>query len=593
MTSATGIHVDVAREREALAWIENSARLADWEALHASCPWATVYQSTKFARVWYGCYASRYEPVVIAGRDAHRTLIGLMALARERATGALVHVGAYHAEYQTWMLRADDGGHFIAEALERCREDLGSSQLQFLFLAPGTPVPPATVLTQFGITADVRSFRRGLMAVGPDSAAHASLRKKSNKSRLKRLERLGPLEFRQLQTRADLDQVLGPIMDYCDVRQGAVNAVTPFLSDPLKRPFYLAMMAEPGLLHATVLEAGGEVLASHIGLVDGDELALGLITHSPIHAEHSPGKLLLLFLGRLLGEQGFTRFDLTPGGSYKDRFATDYDDVLAIDFFLSARAANLGLLRRRGVNVLKTLFEKVGADPKQFAARASVVLQRARGVKPQSVVAVPARRIAHRMWSTREYRLYRLSRGDTTHPSAQSPFRVNHLADLLCYRPFSPADPPLVSFLRDVLERLEAGQRVYTIVENGTLVHYGWVIPSTDRCGSDFGHEFSLPPGSSVLWDDYTHPQARGRGLHQLSLRHRLADEADATRPGDIVIGVGADNGPSRHNIEKAGFRHFASGWLAVRFGKERRWVEQADGDVNRAAEPSITSSEN
>jgi GNAT superfamily N-acetyltransferase len=381
--------------------------------------------------------------------------------------------------------------------------------------------------------------------------------------------------FRQLQTRAELEEVIDRITEYCDVRQGALNATTPFLSDPLKRPFYLAMMAEPGMLHATVLEVGGQVVAAHIGFIDGDEVALGIITHSPVHAEHSPGKVLLLFLGRLLGEQGFSRFDLTPGGSYKDRFATDFDDVHAIDFLLNTRAANIDLIRRHGVSLAKTLLERVGIDPKEFGDGTSAFMRRARAVDLRTAPLVTARLLARRAWSTREYRLYRMSRADIAPPGATSPFRVNALADLLCYRPVSSSDLPLGVFLRDVLARLEEGQRVYTIVENGRLLHYCWVIPSTDRCGSDFGHEFALPPGSTVLWDDYTHPLARGRGLHQLSLRQRLADAADRTRPGDIVIGVRAENGPSRHNIEKVGFRHFASGWLASRFGTERRWVEQ------------------
>jgi CelD/BcsL family acetyltransferase involved in cellulose biosynthesis len=575
VTSAAGIQVEVAREREALAWLDDSARVTEWEALTASCRWSTVYQSTRFARVWYGIYAPRYEPIVVVARDHFGTLVGLLPLARERATGALVHVGSHHAEYQTWILSADDGGRFVAEALQRCHEELGATRLQLLFVAPRTPVPSAEVLAHHRLGANVRIFRRGLMAVGPDSGVHASLRKKSNKSRLKRLEKLGPLTFRQLQTRAELEEVIDRITEYCDVRQGAVNATTPFLSDPLKRPFYLAMMAEPGMLHATVLEAGGHVVASHIGFIDGEDVALGIITHSPMYAEHSPGKLLLLFLGRLLGEQGFSRFDLTPGGSYKDRFATDFDEVHAIDFFMDARAANIDMLRRRGVSVVKTLLERFNVDPKQFGHGAGALLRRVRRVNLRTAPLVTARLLARRVWSTREYRLYRMSRADIALLDASSSLRVNELADLLCYRPVSSSDPPQGVFLRDVLARLEAGQRVYTLAENGRLLHYSWVIPSTDRCGSDFGHEFPLTPGSTVLWDDYTDPYARGRGLHQLSLRQRLADEADRTRPGDIVIGVGADNGPSRHNIEKVGFRHFASCWLVVRLGKEWRWVEK------------------
>src|SRR5437016_13497337 len=43
-----------------------------------------------------------------------------------------------------------------------------------------------------------------------------------------------------------------------------------------------------------------------------------------------------------------------------------------------------------------------------------------------------------------------------------------------------------------------------------------------------------------------------------------------------MLIGVRAENSVSRHNIEKIGFRHWASGWAEYRFGRVRRWITAA-----------------
>ena len=39
-------------------------------------------------------------------------------------------------------------------------------------------------------------------------------------------------------------------------------------------------------------------------------------------------QLIILLLGRMLGEQGVRWFDMTPGGDYKERFASDFDQVV-------------------------------------------------------------------------------------------------------------------------------------------------------------------------------------------------------------------------------------------------------------------------
>lgn len=148
------------------------------------------------------------------------------------------------------------------------------------------------------------------------------------------------------------------------------------------------------------------------------------------------------------------------------------------------------------------------------------------------------------------------------------------LPDLLAYQPAEAWQMRFSVFLKRVLKGLENGNHVYTRVEDGRLVHYGWLIERQQKSHiSEVGHDFYLPPESAVLADFYTHPAARGKGLYQHSLRQMLHDAALIPGTKHIFIGVLADNGPSRHVIEKVGFEYRFSFFARTIGGKTKRWT--------------------
>lgn len=61
------------------------------------------------------------------------------------------------------------------------------------------------------------------------------------------------------------------------------------------------------------------------------------------------------------------------------------------------------------------------------------------------------------------------------------------------------------------------GNIPYGIVDDKLIIAYGWL--SLDKMGFD---EISLSIGEGYLWDDYTHPQYRGKGLHRVITEIRL-----------------------------------------------------------------------
>ncbi len=127
-----------------------------------------------------------------------------------------------------------------------------------------------------------------------------SLRKKSNRSRINRLERLGAVELVQLHSRADLESMIERIATFCDLRQGAINATLPFRDDPFKREFMLRLADACDLTHCTALLVGAEPAALHLGFRNDKDVVLGLIAHSPFLARHSPGKLVNISPGAIV-----------------------------------------------------------------------------------------------------------------------------------------------------------------------------------------------------------------------------------------------------------------------------------------------------
>jgi CelD/BcsL family acetyltransferase involved in cellulose biosynthesis len=565
--------VELARGLAARQLLESPHFATAWEALFAACPWATVYNSPAFARTWYEVYEACYDPVVVLSRGPAGQLHGLLLLGLEKKTGVLVHVGAHHAEYQSWLSRPEWATSFIVPALAALR-GIGRGTLEFLFLAQGSPLDWTVHAHRAGVRTSVVWHKRGLMQVGVGASIAASLGKKHNKTLLSRLKKIGPVRIQQLMTAAELEAVIDIIVEHCDVRQGAAHGALPFARDRAKRAFYLSMMAA-GLLHATVLWAGNVLLAAHLGFRDRGMLSLGLITHAPQYSQHSPGKFMILLLGQLLGEHGDERFDLTPGGTYKDRFATSSDDVAVLEVFLSPSEYARHLGRRAFVAFARMAAVWFDADARVIGERVKRALQ-AMAVKHWPRMAdTGLKALFSWVSSEREYRLYQWDASKPLSPGSPR-IRRNKVGDLLLYRPESSSSPSLTEFLSAAHRRLERGEILFSAVENGLLAHCSWLIPVANSVETDWGDNLPLSAGCAVLQDDCAHFGPQSRELYRESIIARLQHVATQQPGSSPVIGVPAENRPARHDIEKTGFEYCGSARVRIRLGRASRSTQGA-----------------
>jgi RimJ/RimL family protein N-acetyltransferase len=185
-----------------------------------------------------------------------------------------------------------------------------------------------------------------------------------------------------------------------------------------------------------------------------------------------------------------------------------------------------------------------------------------------SIFSRIAKRATRAVYENVEYRVYRWQLFSLTGFPNNTQVSRDSFDDLLKFEE-SERWHDKVALLSDWKRRLDSGAHVYTVSSEHRLLHSGWLRPQITRSNfSEVGQEFKYPPDSAGLWDFYTHPSARGRGLYRSSLQAILNDLSEEGLHHHAYIGVLADNGPSRHVIEKlhAGYqgsfhRRSVAGW--------------------------------
>lgn len=115
---------------------------------------------------------------------------------------------------------------------------------------------------------------------------------------------------------------------------------------------------------------------------------------------------------------------------------------------------------------------------------------------------------------------------------------------------------PRDAFVAEARRRIDQeGMRLYTAVSDGVLVHYGWLVPRQQRSWFPYvSQHYDYPEGSAVLFNAYTHPHARGTGLHTRSMRRRIADGAAQAGVRRVYTAIESHNRASRAVAARCGF---------------------------------------
>ena len=442
-----------------------------WVELLDQCSWSTSYQSPAFVAAWFQAYGHRYSPIVVEGSDSHGNLAGLLVLAREDVTGALVMAGTHHAEYQAWLARDGDRGMFIRQAIDALESACGSVSLQFLYAPPGLVSGPDSISSQVSVRMDVEARARPCWMLVPEEI-EASLRKKSNRSKLNRIKRLGDFAFERIVSPEAFAAALRIIAPCYDIRQAAEHGgALPFFRDSAKADFHVRLLAEnPEQLHVTVITIDGIPRSMHIGVRSGDTVHLAIIAHDPAIAKLSPGKVHLQLLAKMLAEEGIARLDLTPGGDpWKERFATEHDEAAIITLYASAARKAVATGKRRVFRIGGRMLRAIRpAGGRQSVDRLDANSRPA----DISVVDLPSLE----SWS-----------GEF---SSVCSAQVNNLAHLIAVACTDQRD--VSAYLRTAVARLEEGHQSLSIEADGEVAGVAWLRASKDDPDASILYDFHL-----------------------------------------------------------------------------------------------------
>jgi RimJ/RimL family protein N-acetyltransferase len=178
----------------------------------------------------------------------------------------------------------------------------------------------------------------------------------------------------------------------------------------------------------------------------------------------------------------------------------------------------------------------------------------------QSLLSFLWKAVKSRLWYERELRVYCYPLHETPALPLATIFRRDCLDDLQYYERSSKEQQSPDVYRTQAVERRAQGFHLYTFVEDGRLLHYAWLIERQTR-GEDGWVDmvYFPPPETAVLFDHFTHPVARGRGLYFQAVCRLLHDARKIEGARQAYVTVFASNGASRHVIEKAGFQYEGS----------------------------------
>jgi CelD/BcsL family acetyltransferase involved in cellulose biosynthesis len=576
----TGIELLQGADAEPL--LAGEAFRAEWLALIDGCPWATAFQSPAFVIDWYRAYRERYRPVLVISRDAQGRITGLLTLAVSATDGKLKVAGSHQAEYQAWICLAEQTKTFPRQALDLLRAAFPSAMLQFRYLPAQVPLGWLADRDQSRM-AVLTPVRCPFMKFGDGSEIEESLRKSGNKSRLRQLKKFGAVEFSRVTDPAQFEPLLDEISRYHDCRQLASHGSAPFSTDPSKKAFHLALMNTPGLLHITVLRVGDQIASAHLNIIRNKEVQLFLIAHNPMLARFSPGKLHILFLARMLKQEGFQQLDLTPGGEeYKERFANAADTVHTLKVYPSFLRQSLGAAGMACEAKGRELLAKMNVKPAQLVSLAS----KARCLGPAGAAQSLFNVARSWTYSSREMQVYGFAAASARNLVVPDLIRRDCLEDLLAYQP-DHSCMCRQEFMSAAVERLESGQHVYTYAQNGRLMVFGWLA---EEAVEDTLAEIRLPSKSAAILEFQTFSRTPEHDLGVMSLRTMLRDAARNPELESIFITLSAKSLPALDAVKTIGFSYQASVFEQTRFGKIQRRVQMYSQPTQPRASDIVAS---
>jgi hypothetical protein len=264
--------------------------------------------------------------------------------------------------------------------------------------------------------------------------------------------------------------------------------------------------------------------------------------------------MLLLELAGMLIKEGYRYIDLTPGlDTYKPVFSNREQELVELTIYFRYKDYLLNTIKRSLSKWIKHLLVLCRLDPDNFknaVSKLPFLFSEIKDLNPGKIVRMLRRFIYENI----TYLYYTYPKEKLVEAvDTKISISVQRYQDLMLY---IGSDKWLTKreLIKEAFERFAHDERLYTIVIDEKLAHYGWMTKGGKTHTFTTVHmTYDSPPGSIILYDFYTEPIFRRQGLYFNNLKRMIRDSIDMGAT-DILIGVSQDNMPSKKVIEKAGF---------------------------------------
>jgi CelD/BcsL family acetyltransferase involved in cellulose biosynthesis len=361
-------------------WPADRPAAETWERLRLAAPTESVFLTPEWLQSWCRhlgvghplLFAVVDDGAVVALAPVERAWVGGLAVLRPIGLGV--------SDYFDLLLPAEaEGRRAAVETLaDALVERTGAwDALDWRGLPAESPTIDALVAA-----ASARGMRHAVVpgyarpAIALDGTWDEYLGSRPGRfrynlrSRLRRLEERGPVQFRTISRPDDVAPALAALTELHVRRWTGQHTATIFSSSSSARRFYVEACthyAERGMLDLTLLDVGGRPVAGSLGFVDRETYYYYLPAWEPELAPLSPSGLLLAHLVERAYALGLRRFDFMLGDEpYKARWATEERETVNLV---------VGAPTLRGQAAFAAL---VGSQQARRRARSSPLLQRAR-----------------------------------------------------------------------------------------------------------------------------------------------------------------------------------------------------------------------
>jgi CelD/BcsL family acetyltransferase involved in cellulose biosynthesis len=403
------------------------------------------------------------------------------------------------------------------------------------------------------------------------------LRKESFRRHSNRLQKLGQLVFRHLESRAEIQAHITKFFKQHIERWAMTGRASHFLQQET-RHFYEALVAELDPFHQlrfAVLELDGHPIAYHFGFELDKRFIWYQSTFDVAYWEYSPGEVLLGELLRYAREFGLREFDLTIGGeAYKTRFANQsrenfvvyldgHSNPIRSQLDQTVRHAQGGFRRVKQILERRTRARRV---IKQNALRIKTLFGRAHHFLRQESLLRLGLRVAtavirNAIWARDEMLFFSRTKyvlgteaGLPTGPEGDLLISKGSLGDLAV---LSFENPRFLdrTKLDEYRRRLRGGDQVYIGRQGTDVAVVAWLgarseITAFELCPRC---KMLLDSPALLIYDCKSAPNLREHRVYEEVLA-ALAREA-AIQGIDAFTHSSVLSGASRTKIEEVGFR--------------------------------------